>query len=63
MSSETILKSIMNMGYTLLALIFLSLVFAWDDIIGSATFMLIIVSLIIALLMIIVPIIIVRRSG
>lgn len=63
MSSETILKSIMNMGYTLLVLIFLSLIFAWNDIIGSATFILVIVSLVIALLMIIIPIIIVRRSG
>ncbi|MEM2341349.1 MAG: hypothetical protein QXX94_04595 [Candidatus Bathyarchaeia archaeon] len=63
MSSETILRSIMNMGYTLLVLIFLSLVFAWNDITGSATLILVLVSLIIALLMIIVPIIIIRKSG
>ncbi|MEM2248876.1 MAG: hypothetical protein QW502_04185 [Candidatus Bathyarchaeia archaeon] len=63
MSSETILKSIMNMGYTLLILILLSLVFAWDDITGSATLMLILISLVIALLMIVVPIIIIRKSG
>ncbi|MEM2614212.1 MAG: hypothetical protein QXO15_08340 [Nitrososphaerota archaeon] len=63
MSSETILKSIMNMGYTLLMLILLSLVFAWDDITGSATLMLVLISLVIALLMIVVPIIIIRKSG
>jgi hypothetical protein len=63
MSSETILKSIMNMGYTLLVLIFLSLIFAWNDIASSDTLVLTLISLIIALLMIIVPIIIIRRSS
>jgi len=63
MSSETILKSIMNMGFTLLALIFLSLIFAWNDITSSSTLILILISLIIALPMIIIPIIIIRRSA
>jgi hypothetical protein len=63
MSSETILKSIMNMGYTLLVLIFLSLIFAWNDVIDSDTLALTLISLIIALLMIIAPIIIIRRSA
>ena len=63
MSSETILKSIMNMGYTLLILIFLSLLFAWNEVTSSSMLILILISLIIALSMIIIPIIIVRRSA
>ncbi|MEM1628088.1 MAG: hypothetical protein QXP02_04205 [Desulfurococcaceae archaeon] len=61
-TQETLLKIIMNMGYTLLVLVFFSLLFAWNEIISSGLMVLVLISSLIALSMIIIPALILYRE-